>query len=164
MDELFGLLIAVPLLGATLVGLFMVMNVLFTSWIARTCEVAETQAARSFLVGLVNLIFVGALIAAIIALADNTGLDFVIVLAILLAIVLVIGIAFGLAAMVQLVGTRILPGGQGLRSLIWGTILLTLGCLTPYVGWFGLLPYVALRGLGAFVLALFASRRKAQAE
>jgi hypothetical protein len=154
MDQLLGLLIAVPLLGATLVGLFVVMNALFTSWIARTCEVAETQAARSFLVGLVNLV---------IALADNTGLDFVIVIAVLLAIVLVIGIAFGLAAMVQVVGARLLPGGQGLRPLLWGTVALALGCLAPYVGWFGLLPYVGLRGLGAFVLALFASRRKAPA-
>jgi len=162
MDQLIGLLIAIPLLGATLVGLFVVMNALFTSWIARTCEVAEIQAARSFLVGLVNLVFIGALIAAVIALADNTGLDFVIVLAVLLAMILAIGLAFGLAAMVQIVGARILPSGQGVRPAIWGTIALTLGCLTPYVGWFGLLPYVALRGLGAFVLALFASRRKPQ--
>jgi hypothetical protein len=163
MDQLLGLLIAVPLLGATLVGLFVVMSALFTSWVARTCETAETQAARSFLVGLVNLIFVGALIAAIIALADNTGLDFVIVVAVLLAVVLVIGITFGLAAMVKIVGARIMPGGQGLRPLIWGTVALTLGCLTPYVGWFGLLPYVALRGLGAFVLGLYSRRRKVEA-
>jgi hypothetical protein len=161
MEQLLGLLIAVPLLGATLVGLFVVMNALFTSWIARTSEAAETQAARSFLVGLVNLIFFGALIAALLALIDGTGLDFLIVLPILLAIALVIGIAFGLAAMVQVVGARILPGGQGLRPLIWATILLTLGCLAPYVGWFGLLPYLALRGLGALVLAAYASRRKA---
>ena len=163
MDQLLGLLIAVPLLGATLVGLFVVMSALFTSWIARTREAAETQAARSFLVGLVNLIFVGALIAAVIALADNTGLDFVIVVAVLLAAVLVIGITFGLAAMAQIVGARILPGGRGLRPLIWGTVALTLGCLTPYVGWFGLLPYVALRGLGAFGLALYSRRRRVEA-
>ena len=162
MDQLLGLLIAVPLLGATLAGLFVVMNALFTSVVARTCEAAETQAARSFLVGLVNLIFAGALISAIIALADSTGLDFVIVVAVLLAAVLVIGVTFGLAAMVQIVGARIMPGGQGLRPLVWGTIALTLGCLTPYVGWFGLLPYVALRGLGAFVLALYSRRRKVE--
>jgi hypothetical protein len=161
MEQLLGLLIAVPLLGATLVGLFVVMNALFTSWIARTCEAAETQAARSFLVGLVNLIFVGALIFAIIALTDSTGLDFLIVLAVLLAGALVICLTFGLGAMAQIIGARILPGGQGLRPLICGTVALTLGCLAPYVGWFGLLPYVALRGLGALVLALFASRRKA---
>jgi hypothetical protein len=163
MDQLLGMLIAVPLLAATLVGLFVVMHALFTSWIARTCEAAETQAARSFLVGLVNLIFAGALIAAVIALTDRTGLDFLIALAILLAIVVVICLTFGLAAMVQIVGMRILPGGQGLRPLVWGTVAVTLGCLVPYVGWFGLLPYVALRGLGAFVLALFAGRRKAPA-
>jgi hypothetical protein len=33
----------------------------------------------------------------------------------------------------------------------------------PYVGWFGLLPYVVLRGLGAFVMVLFARPRKPQA-
>jgi hypothetical protein len=163
MDQLIGLLVAVPLLCATLVGLFIVMNALFTSWIARTCQVAETQAARSFLVGLVNLVFVGALIAAVIALADGTGLDFLIVLAILLAIVLVIATTFGLAAMVQIVGARLVPGGQGVRPAIWGTVAVTLGCLTPYVGWFGLLPYVALRGLGAFVLTLFGKRQGAAA-
>lgn len=158
MDQLIGLLVAIPLLGATLVGLFVVMNALFTPWIARTCQAAETQATRSFLVGLVNLVFVGALISAVIALADNTGLDFVIVLAILLAAALAIATTFGLAAMVQVVGARLVPGGQGLRPGIWGTIALMLGCLTPYVGWFGLLPYVAIRGLGAFVLALFGKR------
>lgn len=163
MEQLLGLLIAVPLLGATLVGLFAVMNALFTSWIARTSETAETQAARSFLVGLVNLIFGAALIAAIIALADGTGLDFLIVLAVMLAAVLVIAAAFGLAAMAQIIGARILPGGQGLRPLIGGTVALALGCLVPYVGWFGLLPYVVLRGLGAFVMVLFARPRKPQA-
>jgi hypothetical protein len=163
MEQLLGLLIAVPLLGATLVGLFAVMNALFTSWIARTSEAAETQAARSFLVGLVNLIFGAALIAAIIALADGTGLDFLIVLAVMLAAVLVIAAAFGLAAMAQIIGARILPGGQGLRPLIGGTVALALGCLVPYVGWFGLLPYVVLRGLGAFVMVLFARPRKPQA-
>jgi len=163
MDQLIGLLVAVPLLGATLVGLFVVMNALFTSWIARTCQTAETQAARSFLVGLVNLIFVGALISAVIALADGTGLDFLIVVAVLLAVVLAIATTFGLAAMVQVIGARLVPGGQGLRPGIWGTVALTLGCLTPYVGWFGLLPYVALRGLGGFVLTLFGKRRASAA-
>ena len=163
MDQLIGLLVAVPLLGATLVGLFVVMNALFTSWIARTCQTAETQAARSFLVGLVNLVFVGALISALIALADGTGLDFLIVVAVLLAVVLAIATAFGLAAMVQVIGARLVPGGQGLRPGIWGTIALLLGCLTPYVGWFGLLPYVALRGLGAFVLVLFGKRQASAA-
>lgn len=158
MDQLIGLLVAVPLLGATLAGLFVVMNALFTPWIVRTCQALETQAARSFLVGLVNLVFAGALISAVIALADNTGLDFVIVLAVLLAAVMVIATTFGLAAMVHVVGARLVPGGQGLRPAIWGTIALTLGCLTPYVGWFGLLPYVILRGLGAFVLVLFGRR------
>jgi len=159
MDQLIGLLVAVPLLTATLVGLFIVMNALFTSWIARTCQAAETQAARSFLVGLVNLVFVGALISAVIALADSPGLDFVIVLAVLLAAALAIGATFGLVAMVQVIGARLVPGGQGLRPGIWGTIALTLGCLTPYVGWFGLLPYVVIRGLGAFVLTLFGRRQ-----
>jgi len=160
MNQLIGLLVAVPLLSATLVGLFIVMNALFTPWIARTCQAAETQAARSFLVGLVNLVFVGALISAVIALADNTGLDFVIVLAVLLAAVLAIAATFGLAAMVQVVGARLMPGGQGLRPAIWGTVALTLGCLTPYVGWFGLLPYVVIRGLGAFVLTLFGKHQR----
>jgi hypothetical protein len=160
MDQLIGLLVAVPLLSATLVGLFIVMNALFTSWIARTCQAAETQAARSFLVGLVNLVFVGALISAVIALADNTGLDFVIVLAVLLAAALAIAATFGLAAMVQVIGARLMPGGQGLRPAIWGTVSLTLGCLTPYVGWFGLLPYVVIRGLGAFVLMLFGKHQR----
>ena len=66
--------------------------------------------------------------------------------------------------MVQIVGARLMPGGQGLRPAIWGTVALTLGCLTPYVGWFGLLPYVVIRGLGAFVLTLFGRHQKVVAE
>ena len=41
-----------------------------------------------------------------------------------------------------------------MRRLLLGALVLVLACLAPLVGWPGLFPYVALRGLGGLVVAL----------
>jgi hypothetical protein len=69
-----------------------------------------------------------------------------------------VALTFGLAAVVGLTGERIAPQRSGLARIVLGTVVLSLGCLTPVVGWFGLLPYVACLGVGGFVLGLFRRR------
>lgn len=162
MDTILSLALAVPLVGATLVALFAVMGVLFRTWVERTHELAETQARRSLLVGLVNVVSLTALTLALAMLGQNADLGILSVINILLLAAAAVAILFGLAGMVRLVGAHLIPAATQTRQAVWGGVALVLACLTPYVGWFLLFPYAAMRGLGAFVLAI-ASRRSARA-
>jgi hypothetical protein len=162
MDQILSLALAVPLVGATLVALFAVMGVLFRTWVERTHELAETQARRSLLVGLVNVVSLTALTLALAMIGQNADLGILSVINILLLAAAAVAIVFGLAGMVRLVGAHLIPAAAQTRQAVWGGVALVLACLTPYVGWFLLFPYVAMRGLGAFVLVI-ASRRSARA-
>jgi hypothetical protein len=94
------------------------------------------------------------------ALGENLRLSFMGVIVFLLAVALVVVLTFGLAGMAEIVGGRLAPDRGRVRTTGWGTAALALGCLTPYVGWFGLLPFVALTGIGAFVLGWYTDRAK----
>ncbi len=61
----------------------------------------------------------------------------------------------GLAGAVKLIGERLLPERSHHQQMVWGGLATVLGCLTPFIGWFGLFPYVALLGFGAFILSWF---------
>jgi hypothetical protein len=37
----------------------------------------------------------------------------------------------------------------------YGAVILALACALPFIGWFGLLPYAGLLGIGAFILSFF---------
>jgi hypothetical protein len=66
---------------------------------------------------------------------------------------LIIGLGFGLTGMVLLVGERLAPAHGPTARTVWGALALSLACATPVVGWWALLPYAAVTGLGAFVLS-----------
>jgi len=161
MDQGLALLILLIAGIPTLVALFIVLEVLFPNIVARTRHVAEEVAGRSFVVGLVNGIFLGAVMLALFALGESAGSQFFNLLGLLVLAVLTLGVAFGLSGMVQLIGLRLSPEGSQLRRTTLGAFALILAGLTPFVGWFGLLPYVALHGLGAFVIARFRRDRNA---
>ncbi|MGH2620817.1 MAG: hypothetical protein ACRDHG_09660, partial [Anaerolineales bacterium] len=76
-------------------------------------------------------------------------------LALILLGLLVIALAFGLAGMSVLIGERLLPDASPTRQTAWGAATLVLASLTPFLGWFGLFPYLAIRGLGGFLIGLF---------
>jgi hypothetical protein len=128
--------------------------------VERTWQAAEGMPGRSCLIGLVNLLFGGALILGSIALAQATGVQIFLFLALILLCLLVLGIIFGLAGVVQLTGLRLFPTHAPLRRSALSTLVVYLACLTPYVGWFGLLVYIGLLGLGAFLIGLFAAPRR----
>lgn len=162
MDTILSLALGGPLVGATLVALFAVMGVLFRTWVERIHELAETQARRSLLVGLVNIVTLTALTLALGRIGENADLGIVSVINILLLAAAALAVVFGLAGMVRLVGAQLIPTASQTRQAVWGGVALVLACLTPYVGWFLLFPYMAMRGLGAVVLVL-ASRRSVRA-
>lgn len=155
MPEAFALLILAPLAVVTLVPLFVMMGVLFPRQIGSVKSTSSAMPGRSFLLGLINVLFLSVIIAVL-----SGGGDFLQLLALLLFAALVIGLAFGLAGLAPLVGERLLPDAGPTRQAAWGATTMVTASLTPFVGWFLLFPYLAFRGLGAFILAQFGRNSK----
>jgi hypothetical protein len=61
--------------------------------------------------------------------------------------------------MVQLTGERILPTAAPLRRTAWSALIVVAACLTPYVGWLLLFPYLVFRGVGGWLLGWLRERR-----
>jgi hypothetical protein len=63
--------------------------------------------------------------------------------------------AYGLTGMVNLIGEALAPDQSVWRRTFWGTGLLSLACALPVAGWFLLLPYILVSGVGAVILGFF---------
>ncbi len=164
--ESLGLLLVIILSGGALTTLFLLLDVFFPKRIRLAKQAAEAMPRRSFLIGLVNFLFLAALVIALIALGDSmiargAVIQEVIHLpALLIIVILAIGIIFGLCVMTQVVGESLFPDLTPLKQKSWGAGLLILACLTPFVGWFGLLPFVGLLGLGSLIGSWFPPKVK----
>jgi hypothetical protein len=150
MPEAVALLILAPVLTAALVALFVVMGALFPQQIASVKSTGSAMPGRSFLLGLINVLFLSVIAAAL-----SGGGDLGQFLALMLFVVLLVGLAFGLAGLAPLVGERLLPDSGATRQAAWGATLMVVASLTPFIGWFLLFPYLSFRGMGAFILGLF---------
>jgi hypothetical protein len=159
MDQGLTLVILLILIVISVVALFIVLRVLFRGLVEEVHRSAVETPSRAFWIGLLNFAFVVALAIAIDALIVNTGLEYLGVVIYTIMVLLIIGLVFGLAGMVELVSDRLVSDQSGWRRTAGGAAALTLACLAPYVGWYGLLPYVSLRGLGAVILSLIARMR-----
>ena len=159
MQEILRLATILTLLNLGLLAYFLTLTALFPKRVAKTRAAADLMPGRSLAVGLVNFLFFGALTLIIFALANNIGNEAIRTLvtlpALLFLTVLGLGLSFGLAGMVQLVGERLAPAQSSFRRTLWGTLALSLGSSLPFVGWFLLLPYAGLVGLGAFIVGFF---------
>ncbi len=160
--ETFSLILLVILGVVTLIALFLLMGVFFSRKIEHIQQVAEQTIGRSFLLGLVNFLFFGAICLALISLTDSTGIGIIAIPAVLIVLALSVGLLLGLSAITQLVGERLFPEYAPLKQKTWGAGLLILACLAPFVGWFGFLPFVALVGLGALIGSWFPRKSKNQ--
>ena len=160
MNQVFPILVLAILSAVCLVALFMTLHAFFTRILERTRSIAAERASRSFLTGFLNIIFLAALSIALAALGQSSGIALFFVLAFLIGLVLLLGILFGTTAMVLLLKERLFPGQLGNRPFALAGTTAILACLTPYIGWFGLFPYIGFRGLGAFVIALVEVRRE----
>ncbi|MEW6568316.1 MAG: hypothetical protein AB1449_09165 [Chloroflexota bacterium] len=158
MNQGLVLLVAVVAGIVCLIALFAVLQAFFPRPVERARHAIEDQPVRAFLVGLVNLVFLLALGAGLGALRSNLGWRFLDLILLLLFALFLVGAAFGLAGLVQVLGARLMPQRAPAARTAWGTAALTLACLTPYVGWFGLLTYSVMLGLGAFLIGLFSGR------
>jgi hypothetical protein len=140
-----------------LVAFFAVIAALFPRRTGQTQAILVAMPGRSFVVGLVNLIFGGAVVLALLALAQWTHIQLLGVPALVVLAALVIAVAFGLAGLLQMLGARMLPQWPALQRSAAATLALGWACSLPFVGWFILLPFAAALGLGGFILTLFAA-------
>jgi hypothetical protein len=147
------------LTGIGLTGFYLVMGALFPRVIQRSLRAADRSPGRSLLVGLVNILFFSVLGLGFASLAENSGAGVFQLVAVLLFGLLALLLAFGLTAMVQLIGGRMLPGVHQTWQSIAGGWALLLGSLTPFIGWFILLPYLAMVATGSVLLGWVRRRR-----
>jgi hypothetical protein len=162
MDPGLTMLILLIFVVISVIAMFIVLRALFRGLVEEVYQSAVESPSRAFWVGLINFAFVVAIAIGIDALIVNTGVETLGVVIYTLLVLLIIGVVFGLAGMVELVSDRIAPDQSGWRRTAGGAAALSLACLTPFVGWYGLLPYVSLRGLGAVILSLIARMRTNQ--
>jgi hypothetical protein len=160
--EIIGALIIALATGICLIALFNVLAALFPTRIEHTRHAAETSMVRAFFLGLVNFLFLGALMLGFIALGENIHRVFFIPAIFFLGVVSV-GVTLGLGGIVQMTGNRMFPEKSALHRTTWGTSALYLACLTPFIGWFGVFIYIGLLGLGSFILSFFRKEPKISA-
>lgn len=162
MNDILRLTLIVLLLTITLAAYFLVIGALFTNRVAKTQTSLNLTPGRSFGLGMVNFFFFGTIALILLMLIDgnaNRVNDIVRVILFFptIGVLAFLGIllSFGLAGIVKELGSRIAPEHEPRKQLVIGSVLLTIACALPLVGWFLLLPYVAFTGIGATILGFF---------
>ena len=155
MNEPNLLLILVVLIGFCLVAFFITLDALFGELVRGITRSAEEKPGKAFWVGLVNMAFLIAIAMGLMSLAEISVFGLVLAVpGFAVGIFVAAGIVFGLAGIVRLIAGLVFPGKEGWKSQASGAGVLILACLVPYIGWFGLFPYLSLRGFGAFIIHL----------
>jgi len=145
--------------GAIAIGAYLlVLEALFPQVVAATARAASDAPGRSLTLGVVNALFLTVVMVAFGALADSVGSGILATPAVVAAGALLVLASFGLSGTGRLIGARLF--GHRRWPSVWGTMILVVASLAPVVGWFGLLPYVALLGAGGFVLGWLVPRRR----
>jgi hypothetical protein len=164
MNEIPTLLLASLAILVCLAAFFIVLDIFFPVRIGRTQTLIDQSPGRAFLVGLVNATFVSVLLLVLNSLHEQSGAGIFQLLMVILLGAAAICVIFGLAGIVCKVGMRLRPASSALVQVIWGSTALGLACALPFVGWFILLPFACVLGLGAAVLSFFTPRTVVSSE
>jgi hypothetical protein len=148
MSEAFQLILIVLFSGATLAALLVLLPALLPRHVQRTKLIVQKSPGRAFLIGLVNALFFGVLIAIFLQGAELGGLIAAIILLALLMVT-----AVGLAGLSQIVQGRLYPDGGSVKVGMKTAVLLIAAGLLPFLGWFVLTPALLLISLGAAITA-----------
>lgn len=145
-DVLMWLLIAVAFVAA-LPALWMLDRALWPSRFERKRAAADRSLFVSFLIGLIP-----AAITLALSVAGGKKLG--------LAVVFLIGFAFlwgflGSSGIVSRLGAQLWPVADPWRQSRNGGLVLTCSALLPVVGWFVILPLIAIVGMGIQVRSRF---------
>jgi hypothetical protein len=163
MDQVIAIIFIAIGVGISLVAFFTVVNALFSSLVTRIEEKSDESPGRSFFLGLLNTTFIAVLSLALWSIAENSGIGILAVPSLILLALFAIGVIFGGTALVRTIGKRLYPDREERTQMLWGSLISVLACTVPYIGWFLLLPYLLLRGFGAFLMTLTAAYRARRA-
>lgn len=143
-----GFVVALPALWLLTLGLW-------PGRAERLTRVAEAGLGRSVLVGVLPVL--GAVVlVSILARLPKMGL----VAALVAGVVMLWGLA-GLCGTAALLGRRLWPAAEPWRQVRHGGLTLVGCALLPVVGWFVLLPLMAVAGAGMQVRAWLGRKREA---
>ena len=145
------------------IAFFLIVEALFTKIVEQCRVIVEENPGRSFWIGLVNTIFFSALIVLFFSLAGRIEQPLIAVPSVILFVIIIIGSIFGFSAVIQVIGDRVFTDYSGFRKKSFSAGLIMLGCFTPYIGWYGLLPYILIVSFGAFAIRTFTHHRKRKA-
>lgn len=157
MENAFGLVLFILFSSAGLISILAAVNLLFPVPVQRAHEALEASLGRAFLLGLVNGLFILAVGALLLRLAEGAGgiIGAILILLLLcLLLGLVVFLTVGLSAFTQLIGERMGAGKGAFTNHLRGGTLTILAGLTPYLGWFVFTPFVLFAGLGAAIQSL----------
>lgn len=163
MDQIFDIALIILLSGVALIALLSAVAILFPRPVEKTRDILAVSFGRSFVLGLVNFLFFGALVALLARFGQQArGIlaAILILLAIILALALTGFTLLGLSALTSLAGERIGEGTSSFRRHLRGSLLLVLAGLTPYIGWFAFAPIMLITSLGAGIQAWFRKEPK----
>ncbi len=163
MDQGIAVIFIAIGVGISLVAFFTVVNVLFGRLVTRIEEKSDESPGRSFFLGLLNTAFIAVLSLALWSIAENSGIGILAIPSLILLALFAIGVIFGGTALVRTIGKRLYADREERTQMLWGGLITVLACAVPYIGWFLLLPYLLLRGFGAFLMTLTAAYRTRRA-
>ena len=149
----------------TLTAFIIVVGRLLPTPVALSAEAIKASLWKPFVIGLVNAVFFILLAALLFNFArSQSGFFAGFIAMIALAIFAALGIlaSIGLSGFSFWLEERIYPDGHTLTTSLKSTILLVLGCMAPFVGWFLLTPFVIATGLGSAIQIVL--RRKAKVD
>jgi sorbitol-specific phosphotransferase system component IIBC len=161
MPDILRPLLIIILLTISLAAYFLVIGTLFATRVEKTQRVIHQMPARAFGVGLVNFLFFGVIALVLVMLTNGENRVNNIVRVILLfptiGVFAFLGIllSFGLTGMAGVIGERIFASQNVIKQNILGVVILSIACALPFAGWFLMLPYVGLVGIGAVILGFF---------
>jgi len=162
MTDILRLFFMLLLLSISLSAYFLVIAAMFPERVKTTQQAIDQMPWRSFGVGLVNFLFFGVILLVLFTITDgnanrvNSAVRVILLVPTLaLTALLIAAISLGLTGMVNVLGDRIFPEFNLLKRNTLSALTLSLACALPFVGWFLLLPYLALTGFGATILGFF---------
>jgi len=163
MNEIGRMFFLLIILTVSLAGYFLVLNALFAHRLAKSQHIFEQSRARSFWLGLINLLFFAVLVVALFSMAERASGAVKTLLnlpALLIAGAMTASLGFGWAAVANVIAGRFFPQSPSWMKVVMGTVILAFGGALPFAGWFLLLPYTGCAGLGAFILGFFQKEMK----
>ena len=159
--ELLQLLIASIMVLVTGTAVLLTLIGFFPNMAAQSQAVIERSPGRALLVGLVNLLFFGTLILTLLALGENVAPIFTIP-ALILMFLLLVATMLGLPGLVLLLGQRLWPEKQPVKRSMYAAVLLLLASLSPFLGWFILMPLLLIVALGSCVMLMMGRLQQGQ--